>query len=191
VSLRVAPGDGIAVTPVAEAVGMGPGDPAAGQDVLLPLPYVSQRPYTNLCWAACVEMVFRLNGVSNVPMCQMCSMVVNHDCCDSWEDGICDRGHWPQDIYAKGHFNCESMNAPATPQSVKQEIDAGRPVEVFYKWNSGSFHTALIYGYCADGRFAVADPWFGETPMPYESIVDGYGRGGWMVTYYHLGPSGA
>jgi hypothetical protein len=163
-------------------------DAAEAPELLLPVPYVSQRPYRNLCWAACVEMVLRRFGNNLHRMCEMCSIVAGQDCCTTWDEGACDRGHWPIDLYARYEMSCSPLNAPITPQAIVQEINAGRPVEVFYQWSAGGYHTALIYGYYADGRFALADPFFGPTPAAFDAILHAYGRGGWIVTYYNLAP---
>jgi hypothetical protein len=185
-TLRVLPGRGVAIRgAISDRAAL---EAAEAPGKLLPLPYVSQKPYTNLCWAACVEMVLRRYGDNTHPMCKMCSMVAHQDCCNAWNSGVCDRGHWPADIYAAYEFSCSPLNTPVTPQAIAQEIDAGKPVEVFYQWSAGGFHTALVYGYYADGRFALADPLFGTTPAAYDAILHAYGRGGWIVTYYNLAP---
>jgi hypothetical protein len=195
VTLRVPPGRGLELVLQPSSSAITPEEAlapeAAAPQRILPLPYVSQRPYANLCWAACVEMTLRLYGNNTHPMCQMCSIVANQDCCVGWDESACDRGHWPYDIYMGFEFSCVPLNTPITAQALAQEIDAGRPIEVFYQWSAGGFHTALIYGYYADGRFAVADPWFGGTPAPFDAILHAYGRGGWIATYHHLGPANA
>ncbi len=191
-SLRIAPGKGFALSPSPPAKSFAPSDATdalVGQ-VILPVPYISQRPYANLCWAACVEMVLKRYGRPGQPrICVLCSQVAQMDCCNFWDEGKCDQGHWPIDLYQNFlGFNCEPIGQPINPESLVSEIKAGRPVQVFYQWQNGGFHTALVYGYYPDGQFEVADPLRGHGPASYDVILHAYGSGVWIGTYYGLAP---
>jgi hypothetical protein len=140
------------------AVGAGsPLQSMAAEDaapVLLNVPYISQRPFRYLCWAACCEMVLNFYGDETHPLCALCTRAIGgaYDCCAQMNPAQCDKGHWPQDIYVAAGMDCSPVAGPLTPPSIAQEIDRGRPVEPFYRWNTGAIHTALICGYYPDGN---------------------------------------
>jgi hypothetical protein len=81
--------------------------------------------------------------------------------------------HGIQSGFSNGYFSL---------QKIQSEIDAGRPVEVYYQWSGGGSHVAQIVGYDGD-QLDVFDPAYGPGPRKYSFVVAAYGLGAWTSTY--------
>jgi papain like cysteine protease AvrRpt2 len=171
--------NGISVAAVSPA----PGLPA---QILLPVPF-DQQEQTNWCWAGCCEMVFQYNGVNNVSQCGMATQQFGGNCCASPSSPACNQGNWPENVYPVYGFKWAKTNGAFPPPAVQQEIGNQRPLEVYYAWNGGGAHVALIIGYYANGDLEVNDPWYGPGRRAYSLVLGGYGLGAWTMTYYNLG----
>lgn len=159
-----------------------PGYPSA-EDMVLPVPFVSQRPYKNLAWAACGAMVLQYNHI-NVGVSGIASKTLGMDC-----SGIpppCDKAVWPQDMYKAYGFSCQIAKEALSPQSVKAHIANMQPVQAYFQWRDGAAHMVLIVGYYADGDLLVYDPFRGMGRQTYRAVLYAYGRGSWQATYYNI-----
>lgn len=188
-SLYVPPGQGARIV----------SPPGAAPVESLGIPYVSQRPQANWCWAACTVMVANHIGVtegglggSPPTMCRLASAVHNlPNCCTDPEP--CDTGAWPEVAYQEVGITYDpdipspptNSETALTEQEIAHEILVNRrPVEVMYKWNTHGAHVVLITGVYANGDLEVLDPWFGiESPVSYEYVRNGRGMGRWAGTY--------
>jgi hypothetical protein len=170
---------------------------------LLPITYVRQEQ-SEWCWAACCQMVFAMNGKTNadgtpITQEQMASAMFGVNCAGAnGSSAACDKGCYPNQAYAYYSFACtQAMGAlPATPAAggnggptCTGEIDAGRPVEVYYLWTQGNTHVALLVGYYDNGDFEVFDPLYGEASHSYQEVLTAYGRGSWAASYSGIGPA--
>ncbi len=158
-----------------------------GNVFVLGVPYYSQRPFQNLCWAACCQMVLSLR--QPVPnLCTITSTVLGRNCCDPGVD--CDETHWPVDAYHRLGYDCIPWNNAFDLGALDHEIrQYRRPVEAFLEWN-GSAHVVVVDGFSLDGQFLhCLDPWFGQGLISYETLHGAYGAGEWTCTYYQLQPT--
>jgi hypothetical protein len=163
---------------------LAPGAPAPGAAGVLPVPYMRQQQ-TNWCWAACCEMVFQFNAVT-VQQCDMATAQFGGKCCAAPSSSVCNQGNWPEYVYPRYGFHYTRGNAPFTSAAVQAEINAGRPVEVYYAWNGGGAHVALIVGFYDNGDLEVSDPWYGSGRRTYAAVLAAYNLGAWTITYSNL-----
>jgi len=166
-------------------------DPRA---VTLPVPYVSQETYQNLCWAACCSMVFQRFGLRAVPLCSLASEACGKDCCSA-PDQSCDKSQWPDAIFQR-HFFSYVPGGPLGLANILYEINAGRPVCAVLQWEDGAGddiggHMITICGYYPNGDVLIKDPMYGEGRVSLDYVSTAYNRGEWSDSYYNLSPDNA
>jgi len=153
---------------------------------VLAVPYFHQQQ-TNWCWAGCAEMLFHFNNWNtNVKQCDMATAQFGGNCCATPSSSTCNNGNWPENTYNHYGFHYTKVNAALTQTQVDAEINATRPVEVYYAWNGGGAHVALIRGYYPNGDVEVNDPWYGQSRRTYASVLTAYGLGHWTMSYDNL-----
>lgn len=161
--------------------------------LLLPVPFISQNPAKNLCWAACCEMVLRANNRTDKRICDIAALFAGGaNCCPDATVQACDQDQSAEDAYTKCGISFQGPYSYAFSwQGLVNEIQiAHRPVEVLYRWNDGSGqHLALLTGLHPSGYLFVNDPWKGWGWMTYQDVLDGYGLGEWIMTYQGIGNS--
>ena len=174
---------------------------SAGGDNVLPVPYCSQQPFLNLCWAACCEMVLQYYGANALRLCDLPSRAFSCNCCTSPAPPQCDQTYWPEDVYAQSFlsslpvpaalvpFDCQRFEQPFTVDAVQHEIDGQRPIHAMFQWTSGGSHLVVVSGYHSNGDLQVQDPLYSSVGRAsYEYVLQAYGAGNWIVTYYNLRP---
>jgi hypothetical protein len=165
-----------------------PGAPAPETNVL-PARWIEQEQL-NWCWAACCEMVFKMNGAITDSQCEIVTTRFAIPCCANPASDQCDRGEWPETVYPLYGYHCSPAWQVISFDDICQEIDDGRPVEVYYAWAGpdGGAHVALIVGYYSNGELEVFDPAYGPGPRTYDYIREAYGQGEWQLTYTEIHP---
>ena len=167
-----------------------PGAPGPGTNPLT-LAYMAQQQ-TNWCWAACCEMVFHHAGVNTmVSQCDMATAQFGGACCSTPASAQCNQGNWPQNTYGHYAFGFTYMQNSISFAAVQAEINANRPVEIYYAWSGGpnaGAHVALIVGYYANGDVEVYDPWpaYGPGRRAFSYVQNAYNLGAWTMTYTNL-----
>lgn len=162
-------------------------DSEAPPTVALPVPYATQNPYLNLCWAACGQMVFGYHHI-NVTMCTLASKVFNQDCCTDLT--VCDQPAWPYQVYDVCQVTYKSVGGPMSANSVSDWIRSLYPIQIYFQWTGGGAHTALIVGFFDDGDLLIYDPKWGSARQSYDFVLKGYGVGSWQETWYDMETSG-
>ena len=188
----------VGTTQTAIPIATSPSQPLPGDEFRLPVPFVSQKPYSELCWAACCTMVNQAiaqrypGQFPDLPttMCTVVSKIFGKSCCPDPAQFGADA---PEDIDVV--YNKCGLPFTAWPDhfpwdSIEHEIGvAKRPIEAYYRWQAGA-HVALIVGYKRSSRWLyVLDPLYGEGWTQYDDVVQGYGLGNWTDTYYNVGYS--
>ena len=157
----------------------------------LSVPYLAQEQ-GNWCWAGCCEMVFHHAGQnSGLTQCAMASAEFGAACCAAPNSGVCNQGNWPENVYSRYGFNYTRLHNAISFAQVKAEIDADRPVEIYYAWTGGGAHVALIIGYLGNGDVVVHDPWgpwgYVSRQFAFSYVQNAYNQGNWTMTYKDLG----
>jgi len=160
---------------------------------LLPVPYVSQNPAKNLCWAACCEMALRANNVTSWTLSTLAALfaVPGTSCSDATAPG-CDVAQKPEDAYGRLEFHFSGpFPYPFTWQALVNEIStARRPVEALLHWDSnGESHAVLLIGLNNQGYVFVNDPLRGWGWVAYDDVKSAYGLGFWAFSYQEIGYS--
>ena len=170
------------------AAAMAPGPPGAAANPLT-VTYAQQQQ-TNWCWAACCEMVFHHAGANTtVTQCDMASAEFGGPCCSTPGSAQCNQGNWPQSAYTRFNFGFTFQQRAISFAEVQAEINANRPVEIYYAWTGGaSAHVALIVGYYANGDVEVYDPWpsYGPGRRAFSYVQNAYNMGAWTMSYTNL-----
>lgn len=161
---------------------------AAGR--ILPVPYFKQEQDL-WCWAGCCEMIFHHAGKnSHLTQCAMASAQFRTSCCAAPGSAACNRANWPHYVYRRYNFGHTQVNRALTFAEVQTEINADRPVEVYYAWTQGGAHVALIIGYLTNGDVVVHDPWgpwgYTSRQFPLSYVQNAYNQGSWGMTYKDL-----
>jgi hypothetical protein len=162
------------------------------QDVVLPVPYVTQQPYKNLCWAACGAMILQYYHTSGSALADVVSKMFGAKCEAQPIPGTCDSTAWPQELYAAYGYTCQSAGGPLTPQSVQAWITNTQPVQPYFQWNDDEGnHTILIVGWYANEPnidLLVFDPLAGIGRQSYQMVLHAGGKGTWQDTWYNIRP---
>jgi hypothetical protein len=165
--------------------------PPGAAATMLSIPYVRQVG-DNWCWAACCEMVFsQAPALDPLTQCDLAEEEFRGGCCNVPVSNACDQPNWPDTVYNRHQFNYVRESRALSFDEVKKEINANRPVEVYYAWNTAGAHVAVIVGYYANGDVEVYDPWKDNGPGPraFDFVLAAYGRGAWTMSYSGLGAS--
>jgi hypothetical protein len=169
--------------PIKSPPGTAPPPPGAAR--VLNVPFIGQEQ-TNWCWAGCCQMVFRFFGLNDVSQCQMASREFGGDCCAAPSSSACNQPNYPESTYYNYGFTCTPQQGAFTLGSLQAELNAGRPVEVYYSWYGGGAHVAIVRGYYDNGDLEVNDPAYGPGRRAYSFVLGGYGLGTWTYTYSNL-----
>jgi len=168
------------------------------------------------CWAACVDMVMHYFGRPEVKQCAVVAKKIGRR-------EVCAHPHrkefsvacpprsmstvWRSwGLKSKAHIPSRGRRGWLTEEELVAELDAGRPVEIGFKWEWGGGHAVVVHGWRAGagGRryFFVNDPWNwsgerfveglddGIGQVSYEDLRQGYGMGRWKWTWSGLSPRG-
>jgi hypothetical protein len=166
------------------AIPIGAPEKAGTHDMFLSVPFISQRPYKNLSWAACGAMVLKFNHV-DVSLSEIASKTLGCGC--SGMPPPCDITPLPEDVYKAYGLGCQVIEAPLSPQSVKSCIASMQPVQVYFQWKDGSGHVVLIVGSYESGDLLVHDPLRGAGRQAYQSVFYAYNHGTWQRTLCNFG----
>ncbi len=193
--LRKLPGVPIPLNAMTTSVGVSSPSPAAPH-ILQTVPTIRQDA-SNLCWAACCEML--LAHFSNSTFTGQCEMVEFHfghgsgSCCISPMPTICNKAAWPARTMRKASLPLIT-SGPISFTEIKSEIQAGNPLLVYiYKNGPIAAHMVLLNGFddqVNPSRVNVIDP------SPTRSrdgrwllndVAHGFlipsGRGAWLRTF--------
>jgi hypothetical protein len=168
----------------------------ASDFVILPIPYVSQRPSTNLCWAACAAMLLAADHLPHASLCEVASVfsLNGENCCPTPSGEACDHPADPEAILSRLPLGYQKAGGHLDPASIQGWIvQAKKPMELYF-WLNGPqgdqrAHVALLIGCAANGKVFVNDPWWGAGWLDYNDVVTCYGYGSWYETYYGIGAS--
>jgi hypothetical protein len=162
--------------------------PAADGQRLVPIS-VQHQFQSNWCWAACSSSTSAFyDPASTWGQCGIVNAELKEKgCCGDGKSPKCNVP-WYLDraLTRTGNFARKS-DGPARWETVRAEIDAGRPVGVRIGWFGGGGHFVMITGYRAAGgarEVDVQDPWTGSSRITMDVLAKSYkNRGKWTHTY--------
>ena len=154
------------------------------------VPQITQEQ-TEWCWAACAQMVLCYYGNKAVHQCDLASRLFGQPCCKDPSSALCNEPAQVPDIASiytdwKRPSMPKYVHGNVPFQTLQDEINAKRPVEVGFTWNDGTGHQAIICGWDIDGTgplLLVNDPRWGSGAVYYANLVIAYGWGSWEHTW--------
>ena len=169
-----------------------------GSGTRLPIQWIGQQSYKNLCWAACCAMVTSAlrqsypNQASNLPTTLIgvaTEIIQGGQCAIAAQSGL-DQPLWPDcALFELIGLAPVRKDGDLAQASLVQEIQANRrPVLLYLEWTGiPSAHMVLLAGYDpSTEKFLVLDPAVGTGTKYYNelSTIDG---GTWNMTFYNVG----
>lgn len=141
-----------------------------GQSRVLEVPFITQQPFGNLCWAASTAMVstYYGNNTSTCNIVEWARLNLSYpnrgtsNCCGTPMPSPCDRGLIITDIpVVLASENLSSTeDGVITLSNLANIINNNRPMIFQGYKSSGSWHTMVIIGY-SNSDIHYIDPWDG------------------------------
>jgi hypothetical protein len=146
------------------------------------------------CWATCATMILHYYGNSGIKKCDFANWLFKQTkCCTDPNSPDCNINcQWSDVKKVYSHWNIKSKqsNKSVLFSKIMFEINAGRPVEVGYVWNSGGGHVVIVIGYNASigarDYIYLNDPIRGHGWYLYNNILNADGKGTWSYTWTEI-----
>ena len=143
------------------------------------------------CWAAVAAGVQQFYEQCSDDQCKIAGRVTTRKCCPYGRQAGCDTVQkLPGALGAHWAAQCDVDDPCKTPDYVKQQIDAGRPIAVRIAWSgNGGGHFVAITGYIDEEgtelKLDISDPETGlQTPWGFSQFKAAYeGNGTWDITF--------
>jgi hypothetical protein len=155
---------------------------------------MQQQEQTQWCWAATsVSVRSHYDPQTGWTQCG----IVNAEkglavCCQDGSSDACNQPNVLDSPLNRAEVFDHKQGGPVAYDSIRNEIDAGRPLAWRIGWTGGGGHFAVIEGYQRVGAewVAVDDPWYGASDVPVSSLTGGaYKRSGsWTHSYFTRPP---
>jgi hypothetical protein len=149
---------------------------------------MQQQQQTQWCWAAVsVSVNLFYHRASGQTQCAVANVAMNQStCCQDGSTAQCNQP-WFLDpaLQIVGNLNAWSAGKAAFGK-VRNEVDNCRPLCLRIGWYGGGGHFVTAYGYSTrpNQRISIADPWYGNSVVPYAPFPSGYQGGGtWTDSY--------
>ena len=163
---------------------------------LLAVPYFHQH-VTEWCWAACAQMLFHTLNVNKKSQCEMAEEAFfPHQCCTTPQSNACNKPYYPKLVFQGNGVPYKDTASAVSFQAIDTEIKAGRPLEIFWKWNgSTAGHLLLISGTYKPiapnltGDLHIIDPRKSNSVtgrMEYDEVMSAMGKGNWTYTFFEI-----
>ena len=151
-----------------------------------PLRFTMQpQQQTQWCWAAVsVSINLFYHPASGRTQCAVANTAMGQTtCCQNGSSAQCNQPWFlDQALQIVGNLNAWS-SGKALLSKIKNEISNCRPFCLRIGWNGGGGHFVSVYGFNLQ-RISIADPWYGNSVVPYASFPSGYqGGGSWTDSY--------
>ncbi|MCW3086420.1 MAG: hypothetical protein JWP12_3786 [Bacteroidetes bacterium] len=142
---------------------------------------------SNWAWSAVASSVSAFYG-GNTTQCELANWAfAQNTCCVNGSSSTCNRPYSISDALQYLKTLLALQQNALTPDKIKQEIDAGRPVVVRLRWVSGqSSHCVVITGYDDNGYepiIFVSDSALGNSVLTFNNFPANYHGGAtWVST---------
>ncbi len=150
---------------------------------------VQHQLQTNWCWAACATSASAFYDPGTTwGQCTLVNAELGQTtCCDNGASGSCNVPWYLDRVLTRtGNFTSKKSGT-ASFETIRSEIDAGRPVGARIGWRGGGGHFVMLTGYRKAGgvrEIEVQDPWTGRSSLPIDVFATNYKSSGtWTHTY--------
>jgi hypothetical protein len=164
---------------------------AGAESVVLPINFISQGAYSQLCWAACCAMLLTADGTPTT-LTGAASKVLG--------GSVRDIAVKPGDALSKVGLQYTSPpgdgGAPLSAAFLTSQIvNVRKPVEVYwvYRRDPSSGHVGLVTGFDpSTGKYRLLDPLTQEMWVVYDYLyhyngTDSWDSAYWSNTFYEIG----
>ena len=140
--------------------------------------YVTQNPYTMLCWAACSVSILQTKNISSSVM-EYTTTVLNY---------FADVGIVPDSIVSGFHtFNSKitasQSGVPFSFMQIQSYVNVNKPIMALVNWSIGGNHAVVICGYdISNYNIAIMDPMIGWSYPNVATFTASY-KSGYATTY--------
>jgi hypothetical protein len=147
---------------------------------------------TEWCWAACAQMVLKFYGNDAMQQCDLASRLFGRSCCDDPGSPLSNEPAQVPDIagvYGQWGRSALFVQGQVPFETLQNEINANRPVEIGFQWNDGTGHQVLVCGWNIDSTgpyLMVNDPQWGSGAVYYVNLQAAYGWGSWLWTWQSI-----
>ncbi len=142
------------------------------------------------CWAATIEITANYYGVS-AQQCATLATWTGFDCCNTYST-YCVRAGSNYEIQESLRLlglNSTFAYAPLSWNQLTTEINAGRPMIMFYS-DSFSGHVVVLFGYdAATKKVYIHDPYFGTFEVEFGTSFTYNESKAWTNTLYNISRS--
>jgi len=155
---------------------------------------MQHQEQTEWCWAATSVSVARhYDARTTWTQCRMVGAEKQVDtCCEDGSSAACNQPNVLDAPLSRAGALDHKDRGRADFDTIRREIDAGRPLAWRVGWSGGGGHFAVIEGYqeAGDEWVAVEDPWYGASDVSVAALTDGVyqGSGSWTHTYFTRPP---
>jgi hypothetical protein len=153
---------------------------------------MEQQLHPRWCWAAVAVSVARFyDAGTSWTQCRLADAELGRsDCCGAGGGGPCNvSGFLHTSLGRLGHLD-HWTGAATGFSALRVEVDDGNPLCARIAWDGGGAHFVAIFGYTEGGAppaavlVSVADPWYGNSDVPYSVFRERYrGSGTWTHSY--------
>ncbi|MGW3009790.1 papain-like cysteine protease family protein [Streptomyces sp. NPDC001219] len=144
---------------------------------------------TNWCWAASGNTIATWYG-RNYSQNQFCNAAFNRQQGTTCPNDQATLGNVQTALNWMGINSGSYVSGRLRNDTVRSEIDAGRPVETRIQWSSGGGHMHVVYGYDTDRNWIYwGDPWATNSRYNWGDF-DYYANGStfsWTHSLYRIG----
>jgi Repeat of unknown function (DUF5648)/Papain-like cysteine protease AvrRpt2 len=145
---------------------------------------------TNWCWAATTVSITKYyDAASPWTQCLLVNKALGMStCCQNGSTTACNQG-WYGDkaLSITGHLAGTSSGAPSL-STVKDQINALRPISIAIYWNGGGGHNPAVDGYNTDTNpptIDIQDPWYGHSTQDFNTFPASYhGGANWGYSFF-------
>lgn len=143
-----------------------------------------QQEQTLWCWVACALMILESQGIASPPQCEFVNETFGTaSCCEDGSSPTCNDACPPDRVESllSSRDITLARTGPVAFQTIKEQVAAGRPVEVYLSTVNGG-HVMVIGGcYEADGQMLVVNDPLESAPdnWAFESLAER----GWMFSW--------
>jgi hypothetical protein len=148
---------------------------------------------THWCWAAVSSStsVFYLSS-STWSQCRVvCTALNDTTCCSNPTSPQCNQdGYLDQALTVTGNLSSWAAGQLGFA-GVQAEINSQRALALRIGWNGGGGHFIAVAGYKDTGiqqTVDVKDPWYGDSTIPYNTLLSSYQGSGTCTHYYYTKP---
>jgi hypothetical protein len=164
---------------------------AAAAATTLPVSYVTQLPYSDLCWAACCAMLLAANGRA-ADLKTIAAAVTGQPCSNDPDNSNCNRPLDPASALAYYQLQTdETSDGALDAEDLRRHVvEQRKPVQIWWLFtgNLEGGHVALVTGYDPPSEsWCLLDPKKAPCWVTFEVLQTYFNQARVYRTFYGIG----